>query len=105
MSIATDFSLKEKVVLLTGGAGLYGRGLAASLAEAGATLVIASRGEEKLQDVAGELTARGHRVHAGGFDLGDEASVIDLKLRIEGRFGVVHGMVNNSVLRPMKGAN
>ncbi len=105
MSAATDFSLKDKVVLLTGGAGLYGRGLAASLAEAGATLVIASRGVEKLRAVAEELTARGHRVHAEGFDQGDEASVIDLKSRIGERFGVVHGLVNNSVLRPMKGAN
>jgi NAD(P)-dependent dehydrogenase (short-subunit alcohol dehydrogenase family) len=105
VSAATDFSLKDKVVLLTGGAGLFGRGLASSLAEARATLVIASRGVEKLRAMAEELTARGHRVHAEGFDQGDETSVIDLKSRIDERFGVLHGLVNNSVLRPMKGAN
>jgi len=105
MSVAVDFSLKDKVVLLTGGAGLFGRGLTASLAEAGCTLVIASRDLEKLRAIAEEETARGHRVHAEAFDQGDESSVMALKARMEERFGMPHGLVNNSVLRPMKGAN
>ncbi len=101
----TSFSLKNKTILLTGGAGLYGRGLAASLAETGATLIIASRDGAKLQAVADEETAKGHRVFAESLDQGDEASVIALKQRMEERHGVLHGLVNNSVLRPMKGAN
>lgn len=105
MNTLTSFSLKDKLVLLTGAAGLFGRGLAASLAEAGATLIIASRNAEKLQAVADEETARGHRVYAESFDQGDEASVLALKTRIKERFGVLDGLVNNSVLRPMKGAN
>ena len=99
------FSLQGHTVLLTGAAGLFGRGLARSLAEAGATLIIASRDAGKLQEVADAETARGHRVHAEGFDQGDEASIMALRARIEERFGVLHGLVNNSVLRPMKGAN
>lgn len=105
MNTLINFSLKDKLVLLTGAAGLFGRGLATSLAEAGATLIIASRNADKLQIVADEETARGHRVYAEGFDQGDEASVLALKARIEERFGVLDGLVNNSVLRPMKGAN
>lgn len=101
----SSFSLKDHTVLLTGAAGLFGRGLATSLAEAGATLIIASRNADKLQAVADEETALGHRVFAEGFDQGDEASVLALRSRIEERFGVLHGLVNNSVLRPMKGAN
>ena len=100
-----NFSLEGHAVLLTGAAGLFGRGLAASLAEAGATLIIASRNAEKLQAVANEQTALGHRVHAEGFDQGDEESILALKQRIEDRFGTLHGLVNNSVLRPMKGTN
>ncbi|HCN27912.1 MAG TPA: alcohol dehydrogenase, partial [Verrucomicrobiales bacterium] len=38
MTSLDRFSLKDKVILLTGGAGLYGRGLAADLASAGAHL-------------------------------------------------------------------
>jgi len=105
MSGLADFSLKDKVVLLTGGAGLFGRGLTSALAEAGCTLVIASRDKEKLQAVAEAEVSRGRQVHAEGFDQGDESSVAALKARIEERFGALHGLVNNSVLRPMKGAN
>jgi NAD(P)-dependent dehydrogenase (short-subunit alcohol dehydrogenase family) len=100
-----NFSLRDHVVLLTGGAGLFGRGLAAALAEAGATLILASRGVEKLRAVAEEETARGHRVFAEEFDQGDEASVNALHARVMERFGPLHGLVNNAVARPMRGAN
>lgn len=100
----SPFTLEEHTVLLTGAAGLFGRGLARALAEAGATVVIASRNAEKLQAVADEETAGGHKVFAEGFDQGDEASILALHARLEERFGVLHGLVNNSVLRPMKGA-
>ena len=103
--MTSPFSLQGHTILLTGAAGLFGRGLAASLAEAGATLIVASRDAAKLQAVAEEETARGHQVYAEGFDQGDEASILALKARIEERFGVFHGLVNNSVLRPMKGTN
>ncbi len=99
------FSLEGRVVLLTGAAGLFGRGLARALAESGVTLIVASRNAEKLRAVAEEETARGHRVFAEAFDQGDEASIAALRSRIDGRFGCIHGLVNNSVLRPMKGAN
>ena len=56
---STSFSLAGKIVLLTGGAGLYGRGLAAHLAASGATLVLASRDVGALQKVAAEETALG----------------------------------------------
>lgn len=100
-----SFSLQDKVILLTGAAGLFGRGLAAALAGSGATLVIASRDGRKLQAVADEENALGHQVHAESFDQGDEASILALRNRLHERLGTLHGLVNNSVLRPMKGAN
>lgn len=99
------FSLKDHTILLTGGAGLFGRGLATALAEAGATLIVASRNADKLKAVAAEETARGRHVFAESFDQGDELSVTALCSRIQERHGCLHGLVNNSVLRPMKGAN
>ncbi len=99
------FSLRGKTILLTGGAGLYGRGLAALLAQTGATLILASRDSFKLQIVAEEETAKDHRVFAETLDQGDEASVMALHERIIAQHGPLHGLVNNAVLRPMKGAN
>ncbi|WP_395748954.1 SDR family oxidoreductase [Prosthecobacter sp.] len=99
-----SFSLHDKTILLTGGAGLYGRGLAAMLAEAGATLVMASRDVAKLRQVAEEERAKGHRVFAEALDQGDEVSVMALHERVRAQHGALHGLVNNAVLRPMKGA-
>ncbi len=97
-----SFSLANKVVLLTGGAGLYGRGLAASLAGAGATLILASRNVEALRAVAQEETALGHTVHARSLDQGDESSILRLRDTVFQEFGRVDGLVNNAVARPMK---
>ncbi|AHF92755.1 short-chain dehydrogenase [Opitutaceae bacterium TAV5] len=102
-TILDRFSLKGKVILLTGGSGLYGRGLAADLAEAGAELVIASRNKEACEKVAAEEQARGYRACAARLDQGDESSVIALRDGILDRFGCVDGVVNNSAARPMVG--
>lgn len=96
------FRLEGRVVLLTGGAGLYGRGLAADLADAGASLVIASRNLEACEAVAGEERKKGGAVVAESYDQGSEASIQELLARIVDRFGRVDGLVNNAVGRPMK---
>jgi NAD(P)-dependent dehydrogenase (short-subunit alcohol dehydrogenase family) len=100
-----SFSLQDKVVVLTGGAGLFGRGLVAAIAGAGAKLVIASRDTAKLERVAAEENAAGRSVVAEKLDQGDEASVLALRDRVLARFGRVDGLVNNSVARPMKSPN
>jgi len=96
------FSLKGKVVVLTGGAGLYGRGLAHQIADAGATLILASRQVEALQSVVDEERALGHDVHCYALDQGDERSILALRDAVVKRFGRVDGLVNNAVARPMK---
>lgn len=100
MSILNQFELKNKVVVLTGGAGLFGRQLTFALAEAGATLVIASRNIEKLQEIANEKS--GSAITCEAFDQGDEKSILTLRNRVLEKFGRVDGLVNNSVTRPMK---
>jgi NAD(P)-dependent dehydrogenase (short-subunit alcohol dehydrogenase family) len=97
------FDLKGKVILLTGGAGRYGRGLTADLAAARAKLLIASRNLEANEAVAAEERAKGHDVTAEVLDQGDESSIRSLKERIVKRHGGLDGFVNNSVARTMPG--
>ncbi|HVZ47138.1 MAG TPA: SDR family oxidoreductase [Gemmatimonadaceae bacterium] len=100
-----DFSLAGKTVLLTGGAGLYGRGLTAQLAAAGARLILASRNLTALEAVAAEERSRGRDVQARALDQADEASIHALHAGVLAEFGPVDGLVNNAVARPMRSAD
>ncbi len=99
---APRFSLKDKVIVLTGGAGLYGRGLARDLAATGARLVIASRNLDALRKVAVEECDAGHDVTPMHLDQADENSVKALCDAVLSKFGRIDGLVNNAVARPMK---
>lgn len=103
VSFLNRFSLKNKVIILTGAAGLYGRGLTTRLASAGAHVVIASRNLNKLNAVAEEESAMGHSVTAEALDLASQESVQQLAKNVSKRFGRIDGLVNNAYLRVMKG--
>lgn len=102
MGILEQFSLKGKVALLTGGAGLYGRQIVAALAEAGAETYIASRKLEALEKVATMQRDLGQNVTALRVDQGEEVSILALRDEILKRSGRVDVLVNNAVSRPMK---
>lgn len=105
MNILDRFHLKGKVILLTGGAGLYGQGLARDLASAGATLVIASRNQHTCEEVAKKARSQGFQASAETLDQGCEDSIIALRDRMIEKFGRIDGLVNNSVARPMRNAD
>ena len=102
MAILSQFSLKGKVALVTGGAGMYGRQIVIALCEAGAQTYIASRNLETLKKVAAEHQALGHDVTALQFDQVDEESILTLRDKLLKRSGHIDILVNNAVLRPMK---
>ncbi|MDP6439893.1 MAG: SDR family oxidoreductase [Candidatus Brocadiia bacterium] len=103
MNVMESFSLKGKVALVTGGAGLYGRQIVAGVAEAGAKTFVASRNLAALEEVAEQERARDLDVTALQFDLAEEESILALRDTIYDRAGQLDVLVNNSVLRPMKG--
>lgn len=102
MNVMEMFSLKGKVAVITGGAGLYGRQIAEALAEAGAKTFMASRDQAKLEEQAKTFRAAGLDVTALSLDQGDEQSIKDLLAEVLKRAGKVDILVNNAVLRPMK---
>jgi 2-deoxy-D-gluconate 3-dehydrogenase len=53
------FDLSGRVTVVTGGNGGIGRGIALGLAQAGATVAVLARNEEKNQRIMGELQALG----------------------------------------------
>jgi NAD(P)-dependent dehydrogenase (short-subunit alcohol dehydrogenase family) len=103
MHVKELLSLKDKIILVTGGAGLYGRCIVEGLAEADATVITASRNLEAGKELALELLAKGLDVHAMQVDQSDHDAVLKLKQQILEEFGRLDVFVNNAVNRPMKG--
>lgn len=95
------FRLDGRTALVTGGAGNYGRQMVLALAEAGATVVTASRHIDANEKYAQELRDMGFKVYADEYDQKDESSIKALLARMIDKFGRVDILVNNSVLRCM----
>ncbi len=102
MNILDRFRLDGKVVLVTGGAGLYGRQIVETVAEAGGKTFAADYNIEKQEKVAEEFRNAGLDVTAIQYDQGSEESIIALLGQIQKQAGKVDVLVNNAVLRPMK---
>lgn len=105
MHVMDLFNLKGKIILVTGGAGNYGKPITQGLAEAGGTVVIASRNKDSVQQVADNFRKDGLEVYAMQVDQADSDSILLLKKQILDQFGKLDVFVNNAVSRPMKGYN
>lgn len=92
-------SLRGKIALVTGGAGLYGSGISAGLAEAGAKVIIASRTLDNCERKASELREAGLDALARTVDLTSEDSIAALTAGIESEFGKLDILFNNAVAR------
>lgn len=88
--------LEGKIILITGAGTGIGKGLARAFAREGASLVIASRNEAKLEATAEELRAQGTRVLVVPTDVTDEAQVAALFGQTMQEFGRLDILVNNS---------
>ena len=93
------FKLDGRVAVVTGGAGLYGSVICIALAEAGATVVIASRGLEKCEEGAAKLRESGYQAVAMPLDLTDDESIAALKDRVVAECGQVDVLFNNAAGR------
>ena len=99
MHVMELLSLKGKTAVITGGYGLYGSQMTTALAEAGATVVTASRSLEKNETFAASLREQGLEVFGESYDQGDEKSILAFRDRVLEKYGKVDVLVNNSVLR------
>jgi NAD(P)-dependent dehydrogenase (short-subunit alcohol dehydrogenase family) len=104
MGILDRFSLKGRIALITAGAGpLFGSSLTEALAEAGATVITASRSLERNQQYAEGLRKQGYDAHGLQFALGDPASTRALHDEVINRFGRLDVLVNSALARDAYG--
>lgn len=90
-------NLTGKVALVTGGAGYLGTTICETLAELGATVLIASRSEEKPKVLAKRLTAEyGTQTGIYAVDITNIDSVKLLTSKIEAEYGRLDILVNNA---------
>jgi NAD(P)-dependent dehydrogenase (short-subunit alcohol dehydrogenase family) len=92
--------LREKIVVVTGGAGLIGRQFCAAIASHGGTAVVADVQFEAAQGVAQEIAAR----HPGGaiaaaVDITDPESIRALISQVNEQCGRIDALVNNAYPR------
>jgi len=91
-----SINLTGHVALVTGASQGIGRACAVALSDAGAAVVLAARNEEKLNQVAQQITSAGGQAEVFRMDMASEDSI---KAAVKGaisRFGKVDILVNNA---------
>lgn len=88
--------LKDKVALVTGAARGIGKAIALTLAQEGASVVIADVDEEGIRQVVQEIEARGHRAKAVKVDVSQRQEVQRLVSEAVSTFGKIDILVNNA---------
>lgn len=91
-----DLQLHDKVALITGGTQGIGRATAIRLAQEGAAVVIAARGQERLDALAAEILAAGGKVTAVQADVASAADCERLVSEAIKAFGRLDILVNNA---------
>jgi 2-hydroxycyclohexanecarboxyl-CoA dehydrogenase len=88
--------LRDKVVIVTGGAGGIGTALCRRFAEEGAKVAILDLDGSRAEALAAEITASGAAARAYGLDISDADAVVACVTRIEQDLGPVDVLVNNA---------
>jgi NAD(P)-dependent dehydrogenase (short-subunit alcohol dehydrogenase family) len=83
------FSLKDKVIIVTGGTGVLGTSFVNAIAEAGGTVVISGIDEQACINRANEINANGGRDLGIAANVLEENNLIKVKDKIIGTFNCI----------------
>ncbi len=98
MSFPEIFSLKNKIAIVTGAAGLLGKQHCNALAEAGANIIAVDLDETKADEIVKNYSVKSFGI---GIDITNKKSVSDLKEKVLKEFGRIDILVNNAAINDM----
>lgn len=91
-----DFSLRDKVIIVTGGTGILGKSFINGIVEAGGTVGILGRNKDVANERAEQINKNGGKAIALIADAMNEAQLLDAKNKILDAFGKIDGLVNGA---------
>ncbi|CAM3999467.1 SDR family oxidoreductase [Mucilaginibacter galii] len=91
-----NFSLKDKVILVTGGTGILGDAFVKGIAAAGGTVGILGRNEKIARERAAAVNAGGGKAIALVTDVMKEADLIAARDKVIDTYGRIDGLVNGA---------
>ncbi len=103
MNASANFSLKEKVAIITGASRGIGQAIAEAYAANGAKVVLSSRKQEGLDEVAKKLQNAGCEVLPVAAHTGDPQAVAILVAKAIEAYGGIDILVNNAGTNPHYG--
>lgn len=97
------FDLSGKVAIITGASKGIGAAIARGLAEQGASVIVSSRRQEAVDEVAAALSADGLSAKGIACHVGDEAQLQHLVDETVKTFGGIDILINNAATNPVFG--
>jgi len=91
-----DLELKDKIIIVTGGAKGIGEGIVRKLADEGAIPVIVGRSEADNLKLLNEIIAQGGQAFQVRAELTDPQQIADAVAAVADKFGKIDGLVNNA---------
>lgn len=103
MDISSVFSLEGKVALITGASKGIGYSIAEYFAAAGAKVVISSRKQQILDEIASQLKEKGYQATGISCNVGKMEDLDNLVSRTIDKWGQIDILVNNAATNPVFG--
>lgn len=91
-----EFSLKDKVIIVTGGTGILGNSFINGIVKAGGAVGILGRNKDVANERAERINKNGGRAIALIADAMDEGQLIEAKTKVLNAFGKIDGLVNGA---------